>query len=113
MTNTPLQEVTDATFDELVIQNEGWVLVDFSASWCGPCKTMMPVLERYADDHADKITLYKLDIDSSPDSPKRFQVRGVPTLLLFHAGEQVGVLVGAVSASALDTFVNEHIEKVD
>ena len=98
---TKLQAVTDATFDERVLQAKGAVLVDFWAQWCPPCLALNPVLEDIAQEHAETLTILKLDVDEDTRTPLRFGVMSFPTLLLFKNGEPVKQLVGARPKGAL------------
>jgi len=98
---TKLQAVTDATFDEQVLQADGPVLVDFWAEWCPPCLALNPVLEDISRDHADKLTIVKLDVDENNRTTIRYGVMSFPTLILFKGGESVKQLVGARPEGAL------------
>jgi thioredoxin 1 len=93
--------VTDASFAQDVLANERPVLVDFWATWCGPCKMVAPVLEEIATEKAGALTIAKIDIDANPDTARNFQVISIPTMILFKGGEPVKRIVGAKSKSAL------------
>lgn len=93
--------VTDASFADDVLTSDKPVLVDFWATWCGPCKMVAPVLEEIASEHADKLTVAKLDIDQNPGTARDFQVMSVPTLILFQDGKPVKQIVGAKAKAAL------------
>ncbi|WP_034267769.1 thioredoxin [Haloechinothrix halophila] len=93
--------VTDASFADDVLTSDKPVLVDFWATWCGPCKMVAPVLEEIASEHADKLTVAKLDIDQNPGTARDFQVMSVPTLILFQGGKPVKQIVGAKAKAAL------------
>jgi thioredoxin 1 len=93
--------VTDDSFAEDVLANERPVLVDFWATWCGPCRMVAPVLEEIANEKADQLTIAKIDIDANPDTAGKFRVFSIPTLILFKGGEPVKRIVGAKSKAAL------------
>ena len=78
-------------------------LIDFSATWCGPCKMLTPVLEKVSDDLNDKVSFYHLDVDESPDASSKFGIRGVPTMIVFHNGEEIDRMVGFRDRNALQT----------
>ncbi|KIQ19352.1 thioredoxin [Rhodococcus sp. Leaf7] len=93
--------ISDDTFAAEVLQSEKPVLVDFWATWCGPCKMVAPVLEEIAGEHADKLTIAKLDIDANPQAARDFKVMSIPTMILFQNGEPVKTIVGAKGKAAL------------
>jgi thioredoxin 1 len=94
-------EVTDASFNEAVLHSDKPVLVDFWATWCGPCRMVAPVLEEIAEEHKDKITVAKLDVDANPTIARDYQVLSIPTLMVFKGGEKVKEIVGARPKAAL------------
>jgi thioredoxin 1 len=98
--------VTDATFEEDVLKARKAVLLDFWAEWCGPCKMIAPMLEDIATEYQDKLTIAKLNIDDNPKTPQRFNVRGIPTLILFKNGQVEGQKVGALRKSDLAAFLD-------
>lgn len=103
MADKPTVEVTDQTFSDDVLGSDKPVLVDFWATWCGPCKMVAPVLEEIASEHGEKLTVAKLDIDANPSTPRDYQVMSIPTMILFSGGEPVKQIVGAKpKASLLD-----------
>ena len=102
-------EITDATFEEEVVKSDTPVVVDFWAEWCGPCKMIAPLVEELAEEYDGKVKFTKLDVDSNPQTPMQFGIRGIPTLLIFNDGKPVGQVVGAVPKSMLKKRVDEAI----
>lgn len=101
--------VTDASFDEDVLKADGAVLVDYWAEWCGPCKMIAPVLEEVAKDYGDRLKVCKLNIDENAETPPKFGIRGIPTLMLFKDGNVEATKVGALSKSQLMAFLDANI----
>jgi len=102
-------QITDTSFEEDVLKSDTPVLVDYWAEWCGPCKMLAPILDEVAVEYAEKLTIAKLDIDSNPNTPPKFGIRGIPTLMLFKQGDVVATKVGAMSKSQLTAFIDENI----
>ena len=100
-----LLHVTDASFENDVLQSDIPALVDFWAAWCGPCKMIAPLLDELSEDYAGKIKVCKMDVDSNPETSVKFNVRGIPTLLIFKNGNIEGTKVGALSKAQLVEFI--------
>ncbi len=104
-----IRHVTDDSFEEDVLQAPGPVLVDFWAEWCGPCKQIAPALEDLAQRYQDKVQVVKVNIDENPSTPSRYGVRGIPTIMMFKAGEVAAVKVGALPKSRLFEWVDSSM----
>ena len=102
------RDSTDEKFQEQ-INGSKLNLIQFSASWCGPCQQLRPIIEKISNDMADKIDCYYHDIESQPNEPTKYSVRGVPTVLLFKSGKLVGTKVGATSEKDMLEFIQPHI----
>ena len=102
-------KLTDAEFENQVIKSEKPILVDYLAEWCGPCKMIAPVLEEVASELSDKILIGKLNVDENSETPPKYGIRGIPTLMLFKNGEVVGTQVGAISKGDLINFIENNI----
>ena len=105
----PTVTTTDADFENDVLQAEkpGWV--DFWAEWCGPCKAIGPALEEIADSMDGALTIAKLNIDVNPATPQSYNVRGIPTLLIFKGGQVVAEKIGAMPKSALEQWISDSV----
>ena len=101
--------VTDDSFDKEVLQCDHAVLVDYWAEWCGPCKMIAPILEEVVNDYAGKLKIAKLNIDENPNTPPKFGIRGIPTLILFKDGDVEATKVGALSKSQLTAFIDSNL----
>lgn len=104
-----VQHITDAEFNDAVLNAAGPVLIDFWAEWCGPCKMLTPVLEKVAAAKQGSVTIVKMNIDENPKTPGQYGVRGIPTLLLFKNGEVAATKVGALTESQLTAFIDSNI----
>lgn len=101
--------ITDASFETDVIGSNTPVLVDFWAEWCGPCKMIGPIVEEIANEYEGKIKVAKINIDDNDQTPAKYGVRGIPTLILFKGGEVEGTSVGALTKQQLTSFLDEHL----
>lgn len=101
--------VTDDSFDQDVIQSDIPVLVDYWAEWCGPCKMIAPILEEVVDDYEGRLKIAKLNIDENPNTPPKFGIRGIPTLILYKDGDVEATKVGALSKSQLTAFIDSNL----
>ena len=101
--------VTDASFESDVLKSGEPVLVDYWAEWCGPCKMIAPILDEIAQEYAGKVKIAKLNIDENPQTPPKYGIRGIPTLMLFKNGGVEATKVGAVSKSQLTAFIDSNL----
>ena len=104
-----IQHVTDDTFEPEVLKSDIPVLVDYWAEWCGPCKVIAPVLEEVAREYDGRLKVAKLNVDDNAEVPRRYNIRGIPTLMLFKNGSVEATKVGALSKSQLTAFIDSHI----
>ena len=102
-------KISDETFEENVIKNNKPIIIDFWAEWCGPCKQIGPILEEISDEYNDKIIIGKMDVDENPETPGKYQIRGIPTMLLFNKGELIDTKVGMSSKTDLKEWINKNI----
>jgi thioredoxin 1 len=108
-TSQAVLEVTDATFDQDVLKGDQPVLVDFWAAWCGPCKAIAPIVDEVADGFKGKVKVFKMDVDKNSATPMRYNVRGIPTLLVFKGGVVKEQIVGYVAKEAIEIALNKHV----
>jgi thioredoxin 1 len=104
-----IQHVSDETFEPQVLRSEIPVLVDYWAEWCGPCKAIAPVLEEIAKEYDGRLKVAKLNVDDNAEVPRRYNIRGIPTLMLFKNGNMEAFKVGAMSKSQLTAFLDSNI----
>lgn len=105
-------KVTDSTFEELVVQSEKPVLVDFWAEWCGPCRMMAPTVDAVAEAYQGRVKVGKLNVDHNGGTAMRYNIRGIPTLLLFKGGQIVEQRVGAIGKSEVEKMLEPHVTAV-
>lgn len=104
-----IRYVTDATFIAEVMQAQLPVLVDYWAEWCGPCRSIAPILEEIANEYSGRIIVAKMNVDENQQTPQKYGVRGIPTLMLFKSGNVEATKVGALSKSQLIAFIDSNI----
>ena len=105
----PTKSVTDNSFENDVIKSSKPIVVDFWAEWCGPCKQIGPALEEISDEMSEQVTIAKHNIDQEPNTPTKYGIRGIPTMLLFKNGELKATKVGASTKSNILTWIKENI----
>ncbi len=103
-----IKSITDASFEQDVLQANKPVLVDFWAEWCGPCRALTPILEDVASTNSDKVTFAKINIDENPLTPSKYGVMSIPTLILYKNGQVAATKMGLLSKSELSAFVDSN-----
>ena len=101
--------VTDSSFEQDVLKSERPVLLDFWAEWCGPCKMIAPILDEVAAEYDGRVVIAKINVDDNPKTPMRFNVRGIPTLMLFKNGQAEGQKIGAVRKAGVAAFLDSKL----
>ncbi|VWX36915.1 thioredoxin TrxA [Limnobacter sp. 130] len=109
MSSDLIKHVSDASFDSDVLSTDGPVLVDYWAEWCGPCKMIAPILDDLSSEYQGKLQIAKLNVDENSETPAKYGIRGIPTLMLFKNGAVVATKVGALSKSQLAAFIDSHL----
>ena len=99
----------DENFDVDISSQDMPVVVDFGADWCGPCKQLDPILEEIASENIDKIKIFKINIDENPMTPQKFNVRGIPTIMIFNKGKLIDTKVGSLPKTALETWIKSNL----
>jgi thioredoxin 1 len=107
-----VRDVNEAAFDDELLQADGPVLVDFWAPWCAPCRAMGPAVEAVAEEYGDRARILKLNVDESPEVSPRYNIRGIPTLILFRDGKEAGRLVGLQSREQISALIADHLASV-
>lgn len=102
--------LSDADFEQEIESHEGLAMVDFWASWCGPCQIVAPVVEQLAQEYEGKLKVGKLDVDASPQTPMRYGIRSIPSILFFKHGKLVDTVVGAVAKAYLVEKIDQHLD---
>ena len=102
-------KISDETFEEEVISKGKPIIVDFWAEWCGPCKQIGPILEEISDEYREKVTIGKLDVDENPEIASKYQIRGIPTMMLFNNGTLIDTKVGLSSKNDLIQWIDNNI----
>ena len=109
MSDNNVVHVSDESFEREVLEADTPVLVDFWAEWCGPCKSIAPILDEAAGQYAGRLKIAKVNVDENGATPAKFHIRGIPTLLLFHKGKLVGQKVGALPKATLTAFIEQAL----
>lgn len=102
--------VSDESFEEEVLNADLPVLIDYWAEWCGPCKMIAPILDELAEEYGERVKIAKLNIDDNPETPPKYGIRGIPTLMIFKDGHVEATKVGAVSKSQLTEFIENNVD---
>ena len=109
MASNTIQRVTDDTFEPEVLKSDTPVLVDYWAEWCGPCKSIAPILDEVAKEYEGRLKIAKINVDENQQTPAKFGIRGIPTLMLFKNGNVEATRVGALSKSQLTAILDSNI----
>lgn len=113
MASESVLEITDGNFDQVVLKSDQPILIDFWAAWCGPCKALGPVVDEVAAAYQGKVRVGKMNVDTSPITPQRYGVRGIPTLLIFKNGQVQEQIVGYVGRDVIEKALNKQVNVVE
>jgi len=108
--SSKIVHVSDESFEEEVLNADIPVLIDYWAEWCGPCKMIAPILDELAEEYSERVKIAKLNIDDNPETPPKYGIRGIPTLMIFKDGHVEATKVGAVSKSQLTDFIENNVD---
>jgi len=108
--SSKIVHVSDESFEEEVLNADLPVLIDYWAEWCGPCKMIAPILDELAEEYGERVKIAKLNIDDNPETPPKYGIRGIPTLMIFKDGNVEATKVGAVSKSQLTEFIENNVD---
>jgi thioredoxin 1 len=108
--SSKIVHISDDSFSDEVLNADGPVLIDYWAEWCGPCKMIAPILDELAEEYSGRLKIAKLNIDDNPETPPKYGIRGIPTLMLFKDGNVEATKVGAVSKSQLTAFIENNVD---
>ena len=109
MANALIKATTDASFEADVLQSQLPVLLDFWAEWCGPCRSIAPILDELAEQYAGKLQICKMNVDENRETPAKFGIRGIPTLMIFKGGELAQTQVGAAGKAQLQALIDKNL----
>ena len=109
MANDLIKNISDASFEADVLQSELPVLVDYWAEWCGPCRSIAPILDELAEQYAGKLQICKMNVDENRDTPAKFGIRGIPTLMIFKGGELAQTQVGVAGKAQLQALIDKNL----
>lgn len=104
-----MQVINDTNFEELVLKSEKPVLVDFFATWCGPCRQMLPIVTEISSEMADKLAVYKMDVDEAPNTPDKYEIQNLPTMIIFKNGQVVAKHSGALLKADLVKWIESSL----
>ena len=104
-----MEMINDTNFEAEVLKSDKPVLVDFFATWCGPCRQMLPIVTELADELASQLKVFKMDVDEAPKTPEKYDIASIPTLILFKGGQPVATHNGAIPKSELKTWIQSHL----